>query len=113
MAMKPPEARPSSPVTSAMVDAWSDGKVTEPSHEQIAQGGYRSGLHDGMRYVVDMMEDGHDLTHILDRCRARVTGLIDKPLEEHSMYWLAKVGHNGQGPSDIDHGANYAKQSLD
>ena len=110
MAMQPPKANPSKPSTSGMVDAWSDGKVTKPGHKAMAANGYRSGLHDGMRFVVEMIEAGHDMAYVIDRCRARITGIVDKPQDERAIYWLAKQDHIAEPATHSD---RYAAQHLD
>ncbi len=120
MALAPPKARPSSPATSAMVDAWSDGKVSTSGHKAMAAAGYRTGLHEGMRMVVELLEQGHDLAHVVDRCRARITGKADRAAGEHASYWLAKAASISQAEPAIaghnthsDHGADFVKQHMD
>ena len=72
--------------------AWSDGASSDASDAMklTSQGGYRTGLHDGMRFVVNMMEDGASYAQIVDRCRARITSMIEKPSTEAASYWQAK-----------------------
>ncbi len=91
--MKKPEPKPSGPRTSAMVDAWLDGKASTDNHRRSAAMGYSAGLHEALRAVIDMIEAGASPAQILERCKARMEGPKD---------W-----------ADMDHAERFEAQHLD
>lgn len=101
--------------SAAMVGAWSYGATSESSdsHKAIGQSGYKSGLSDGMRYVVTMMEAGVEWQTILEECRSRITPITAKPADGMAAWWIAKASQQGTESSETDHEARFAAQHLD
>ena len=81
-----------SKATADMVSAWAGGahEGDTENHKAIGESGYRIGLHEGMRYVVAMLDDGVPIEQIIDRCRARITSHKGKPADEAAAYWQAR-----------------------
>ena len=87
-AWKPPaDAKVNKAATSSVVEAWCSGYTAgmPEGHRKIAIDGYNTGMHEGMRYVIEMLGEGIGLHEAVRRCMGRVTDPAAR------IYWTERL----------------------
>ena len=95
---KPPaKSNASKPHTSEIVQAWCSGYMEgmPEGHRQIARDGYNTGMHEGMRYVIEMLTgENIALDEIIRRCMGRVNDPAAR------IYWTERLASSDPKQSD-------------